>query len=229
MRVEAEPFAVGEARFERRRDERFEIAPAKVGVGIFAADDLALLGDPQSAVDAPLGLREDCVVARSAAAPDGAAASVEQSELDAMLAKRLDQVELRAIERPVRRQIAAVLVAVGIAEHHLLPVPPAFEHRAIAGDVERCPHDVVAPRKIVDRFEQRDDVEGERCALEQADFLQQYGNFQQVRDRLALGDDIVRKRLRAVTRANFGGGRENLQFGDSARRINEMRRMKQSR
>jgi hypothetical protein len=40
-----EPFAVDEARLEGRRDERLQVAPAEIGIGIFAGDDLALLGD----------------------------------------------------------------------------------------------------------------------------------------------------------------------------------------
>ena len=50
------------------------------GSAILAGDDLALLGDARSAVDAARRLGEDRVVARPAAAADGAAATVEQAQ-----------------------------------------------------------------------------------------------------------------------------------------------------
>ena len=130
-RAVLEPFAVDEARLERRRDERLQIAPAEIGIGIFAGDDLALLGDAQAAADAARRLRENRLEARPAAAADGAAAAVEEPQLDAVVAKRVDERELRPIERPVGGQVAAVLVAVGIAEHHFLPAVAA---RRASGD-----------------------------------------------------------------------------------------------
>ena len=129
-----------QARVERGRDQRFEVAAAELGIRILAGDDLALLGDAQAARDASRRLREDRLVARPAAAADRAAAAVEQAQLHAVRRRRVDQRALGAIERPVRRQVAAVLVAVGIAEHHLLPVGAARDVRPIERQRERCAH-----------------------------------------------------------------------------------------
>ena len=71
-----------QARLQRRGSEDFQIAAADFGVGIFAGDDLALLGDADLAVHGAAGLREDRLVARPAAAADRAAAAVEQPQPD---------------------------------------------------------------------------------------------------------------------------------------------------
>ena len=81
------PLGVDEARLHRRGDERFEVAPAELRIGVLARDDLALLGDAQPAGHAARRLREDRLVRRAAAAPDGAAAAVEQPQLHAVRAR----------------------------------------------------------------------------------------------------------------------------------------------
>ena len=65
---------------------------ARCGLGELGGDDLALLGDPQRAVDRSRRLGEDRVVARAAAAPDGAAATVEQAQAHAVPRGDVDQV-----------------------------------------------------------------------------------------------------------------------------------------
>ncbi len=152
-------FRVDEARFHRRGDERFEIAASELGIRILARDDLALLRDAQSAGHAAGRLREDRLVRRPAAAPDRAAAPVEEPQLDAVRRERVDQPHLGAIQRPVRGQIAAVLVAVGVAEHHFLPVVAAGDERRYGRLRERVAHDRAAAREVVDRLEQRHDVD----------------------------------------------------------------------
>src|SRR6185503_14739473 len=94
-------------------------------------DDLALLGQPQAAADAAGRLREDRVVARAAAAADRAAAAVEEAQSHAVRCAGIDERPLRPVDRPARRQIAAVLVAVGIAEHYFLPVAAGCNERAV--------------------------------------------------------------------------------------------------
>ena len=51
-------------------------------------------------VDAARRLREDRLVARAAAAADGAAAAVEEAQLDAVLAERVDQRAARRGRAP---------------------------------------------------------------------------------------------------------------------------------
>ena len=119
-----------------------------------------------------------------------------------MCAERVDQRELGAVERPVRGEVAAVLVAVRVTEHHLLPPAASVEPRAVAGQRERVAHDTRAACEIVDRLEQRHDVDGERIAAQQPDLLQQHRDFEQVGNRLALRDHVVRQRRR---RRSAGG------------------------
>ena len=224
-----EPFAVDEARLERGRDERLQVAPAEIGIGIFAGDDLALLGDAETTADAACRLREDRVEARPAAAADGAAAAVEEAQLDAVVAKRVDERELRPIERPVGGQVPAVLVAVGIAEHHLLPAVAALEPAAVEGERERVAHDRRRALEIVDGLEQRNDVDRERLAAQQADFLQQDRDFEQVGDRLAFRDHVIRQRRGAVAAMDVRRNLEHRQLGTRQVGIREMRRMQETR
>ncbi len=211
----AEALGVLEARLQRRRDQRLEVAPPELGVGILAGDDLALLGDAQPAGDAARRLREDGVEARAAAAADGAATAVEQAQLRAVRAEGLDQQHLAAVELPVGAEVAAVLVAVRVAEHHLLPVAAPGDHLPVDRHRERRAHDVAAAREVVDGLEQRDDVDGQRRAAQQPDLLQQHGDLEQVGGRLAFGDHVVRQRGRAVARVDVGGGAQDRELGDA--------------
>ena len=146
-RARADLLGVDQARLHGRRDQRLQVAPAEFRVAVLAGDDLALLGDAQAAGHAACGLRENGFVRRAAAPADGAAAAVEQAQLHAVIAKRVHQPHLGAIQRPVGGEIAAVLVAVRVAEHDLLPVVPLREPRAIERHGKGVAHDGAAPRR----------------------------------------------------------------------------------
>ena len=120
-----------QARLQRRRDQRLEVAAADLAVRIFARDDLALFGDADLPLHGAAGLGEDRVVARAAAAPDRAAAAVEQADAHAVVAEHLDQADLGLVELPARGDEAAVLVGIGIAEHHLLLAAERVDEAAI--------------------------------------------------------------------------------------------------
>ena len=107
-------------------------------LGIFRGDHLALLGDAQRPVDRARRLRQDGVVAGAAAAADGAAAPVEEPQPDSGLTRGFDQVQFRAVQRPVRGQVAAVLIGVGVAEHHFLAVPARGHQAAVQRKVQHC-------------------------------------------------------------------------------------------
>src|SRR5205085_10996526 len=96
----------------RRGDQRLQVAPPELGIGILAGDDLALLRDANGTVHAPGGLREDGLVAWSSAATNRSAAAVKEPKLDVASVARLDQLRFRAVERPVGGDETAVLVAV---------------------------------------------------------------------------------------------------------------------
>ncbi len=204
-----------EACLQRRRGERLEVAPAALRVGVLARDHLALLGEAQRAVDAPRRLREHRVVARPAAAADGAAAAVEQAQPHAARPAGVEQRFGRLVERPVGGEVAAVLVAVGIAEHHLLLVAAARDPAAVERQVESCGNDLAAVLQVADRLEERNDVELERSRrerLEEPRLAQQHADFEQVGQRRAMRDHVARHGARAVAPARLGGRSEDGQF-----------------
>ena len=61
---------------------------------------------------------------RTGAAADRATATVEEADRDARLGTDAGQGLLGAVETPQARQDAAVLVAVAVADHHLLTRRP---------------------------------------------------------------------------------------------------------
>ena len=88
----------------RRRDLRMRV---------FRGDHFALLRHADLAVHGACRLGEDRLVARAAAAPDRAAAAMEQAEPDAaLLLEEFRKRDGSAINLPVAREKAAVLVAV---------------------------------------------------------------------------------------------------------------------
>ena len=101
-------------------DDVIEVLPAEFRIEIFSGNDLALFGDADARLHGARGLRQDRLVARAAAATDRPAAAVKYPQLDAAALEHIDQRHLGLVELPARRQKAAVLVAVGIAEHDLL-------------------------------------------------------------------------------------------------------------
>src|SRR5262245_21668035 len=111
-----------------------QILPAKLGVEILAGDDLALLGDADAGFDRACRLRQDGVEARSSAAADRSAAAMKQAQADLVLSEDLDQRHLRLVELPARGQKPAVLVAVGVPDHHLLDATAVVDEARVVGD-----------------------------------------------------------------------------------------------
>ena len=136
---------------------------------------------------------------------------------------------LGAVERPVRRQVAAVLVAVRVAEHHFLHAAPARHQAAIRRQRERRPHHRRRPLEVVDGLEQRDDVQRRSVRAREPRLLQQHRDLEQVRHRRALGDHVMRQRRRAVVPVDPRGGGEDRELGGGPRRVRDVRRRQQPR
>ena len=91
-------------------------------VGVTGRDGLSLFGEPEAAAQRSRRLGADGPRSRPAAARHGAAAPVEERESDPVLVAYARDRFLRPIECPVGGHVAAILVAVGVADHdHLLP------------------------------------------------------------------------------------------------------------
>ena len=71
------PVRLQQGRLERGGGQGLEIAPADLGVGVFAGDHLALLGDADLTLQGAGRLRQDRLKARPTAAADRAAAAME--------------------------------------------------------------------------------------------------------------------------------------------------------
>src|SRR5437867_7606592 len=78
-------------------------------------------------LDRASGLRRDRATRGRAAAAHGPAAAVEERDRDAALPPQPRELDLRLRELPVRREEAAVLVRVRVAEHDLV-------HAALCAD-----------------------------------------------------------------------------------------------
>ncbi len=174
-----------------------------------------MFGEPDLPVHGAGRLRQDGLVARPAAATDRAPTAVEQPQLQAM--RRPERLEerherrLRAIQLPVAREEAAVLVAVAVAEHHVLlrerAEAAAEDHGEHARQRVERPHDRLGLPEIADRLEERhhDEVRGGRVersvaqrAPEEAALLLEQQHLEQIAHVLGVRDDVVADRVAAV-------------------------------
>jgi hypothetical protein len=177
-----------------------------------AGDDLALLSDAEPGGHGARRLGEYRFIARAPTAADAAAPAMEQPQGDAGVAAQRRQRKLGAVQRPVGGHVAAILVAVGIPEHHLLPVSARLQQGAIRGFGKRGVHDVGTTRKVVDGLEQGNDVELRRTGAVQPAFLQQQRDLQQVRYRRAFRNHVVDNGRIAVLHAQARGTIDDGEF-----------------
>ncbi len=148
---------VREGREQRRRQRGFEVAIGEPGQAVLERDRFALLGQLQTPGRVAGGLRQDGRVRRSAAASGASAAAVEDGEFDVVARRDCRKVLLRAVDRPLCRQIPAVLGRVGVADHHLDPATPPIEEVGERGLAEQGIDDVAGVLEVVDGLEQRHD------------------------------------------------------------------------
>ena len=139
-----------------------EDAVGQVGIVVPGRQHLPLLGDANASVPQSGGLCEDRLGGRSSAASDAAAAPVKQGQPNtARTANGIDRL-LRLLERPGCRRVAAILVAVGVAEHHELV------GRLEARQREELFQDFRRPPQIVERLKKRGDRAAMRMPISEA-------------------------------------------------------------
>ena len=169
-------------------------------VGVLLGDTLTLLGDAHLALDRTLRERIDEAVGRTGAAGDGAATAVEEDDAHAMLLADGSEVLLGAVEIPERGQDAAILIGVGITDHHLLG--ETVGDTSVATGLQRTlghrmgqerVHDARAALKVANRLEERDDRQKAvgvfRTTRSQSGFTGQEVDGEQVGDRAGHADD----------------------------------------
>src|SRR5207245_896647 len=105
--------------------DQFGRLRGRAAVGEFERHDLSLLSDAEAAPNRARGLCRDRPPGRGAAPAHRAPAAVEEGDGNAALAPQPGEPELSLGELPVGRQKPAVLVGVGVADHHL-EHPPLF-------------------------------------------------------------------------------------------------------
>ena len=202
FRVVSQPLGVQEGGLDCRGEERLEIAAGTDGFGILGGDDLALFGESKRPLHRARRLRQNRVVAGSAAAADGAASTVEQLQPHPCLACSDDEIEFGSIQGPVGGQVPAVLVGVRVSEHHLLRVALSPHQLPVEVEIEGRRQRRRAVAQILDRLEQRNHAHAARRSVVSAAgavqprLLQQEQRLQHVRHRRAHADDVVRHRLR---------------------------------
>ena len=187
---------VRERRNEGRGERRLEVPVREAGQAVLEGDRLALLGHAEPAGRVPRRLREDRRVRGAAAAPGAAAAAVEDRQLDAAARGERGELLLRAPDRPLRRQVAAVLARVRVADHHLEAAV-----RRDATVVEQLVDDARRRLEVGDRLEERNDRQGLVGEVEHARHVACRGG--------ARHDHGV-ERTRAVARPGARDGGEGL-------------------
>ncbi len=138
--------------------QRFQIPASDFRIGIFAADHFTLLGNAYLPVHAMRRLSQYRLIAGAATPPDGAAASVEQAQLNLVPGKYLGKFGFSFIQFPIGGKKTAVLVAVGIAEHHLLHIATRIQEFPVIGQREQLVHNLPAAPQIRNGLEQWNDV-----------------------------------------------------------------------
>ena len=127
------------------------------------------------------------------------------------------QLALGLVQRPARGEEAAVLVAVRVAQHHLLGLVAGGQQVPVDGQREQALHDPGGVLQVADGLEQRHDVDVERVLqrAQQARFLQQHRQLEQVGDVVGLGNDAVANRRLAIAlvRAACRAKDRQLAFG----------------
>ncbi len=100
-------------------------------------------------------LREDRGVGRPAAPPGGAAAPVEDRQLDLPLGGERGEALLRPEDLPLRGEVAAVLPRVRVADHDLEPAAALLDEAGEMGLVQQGLDDRGRLAEVADRLEER--------------------------------------------------------------------------
>src|SRR5699024_12729934 len=99
-----------------------EVATCGARSAVARGDDLALFGDTNASTHSSLWLRQNSIVSWPATATYCATATVRKAQADAMFVACLDDGQLGIVKRPVSRQIATLLIRIGIAQGELLNI-----------------------------------------------------------------------------------------------------------
>ena len=140
-------------------DHQLEIALGENDVGVLPVEDFALFGEAEGAVEGVERLGEDGAVGGSAAAADGASATVKEAEGDAGFAGHGVQGAMGFEDLPGAGDHAAVFVGVGVAEHDFLGMVPRFQQRGVGGGRPELAADGGGVLEVFDGLEEGNGLE----------------------------------------------------------------------
>ena len=118
-----------------------------------------------------------------------------------------DEAPLRAVERPLRHEVAAVLIRVGVADHHFLNIPESRHSASVGGEGEQAIDDLGARPQVVDRLEQGGDVERVETRV-----IGENRDFEDIAHRLGLRDDQLTEHLAPMAFLSAGRCIEHRQL-----------------
>ena len=133
---------------------------------------------------------------------------------------------------PIGGEIAAILIAVGVADHHFLDATLSLQHGAYSRQIEISPHHIDAGAQIVDGLEQWNDAHASAGLLtrrEKSRLLHQQGSLQEIGYALRLRDHVIGDR--AGSEALFQQGRlvGDIEFALGVFGVAPIRRAQQTR
>ena len=216
MRLARLVFARTQAGAQHRAHGLLQVAQGQCADAVLAVDHLALLGHPQHAGDRAARRGHQRRRDARAATTGRATAAVEEREVDARCMRHVQQLHLGALQAPARGQRAAVLAAVGVAQHHPLLVVARGEVTAVDRIVEQRAQGGRRVLQVVDGFEQRGNIERHMLRfVDQPTAPRQRQHRQHVGGRARHADDVQAGGVLPVALAAVAqGGEHRLQrFG----------------
>ena len=112
------------------REKKFEIIGCGDEVGELLGNCFSLLGQADVALDGAVRKRPEEAVSRAGASADCSPTPVEETNFSPVCGSGRSDRGLRLVERPLAGENPAVLVAVAVADHHLLHGPGSVGGRA---------------------------------------------------------------------------------------------------
>ena len=136
------------------------VADCKHRVAVAGEDDLALLGELETALHGADRLCEHGAVGRAAATTDGAAAAMEQGQVDVVRFGPLGDALLRGVQGKGGGGRAGVLRGVGVAEHDFHLAAGGLQTSLDLRDLDHFLKHVHRVLQILKLLEQRNHVDG---------------------------------------------------------------------
>ena len=207
---------VGQRRLQRGRHEPLEVVHGGRDGAVLVGDHLALLGELEPPPHRAARLGQDRAVGGAAAARDRAAAAVEELHRHAVGVGLRGQRELRDVERPGRREVAAVLGRVRVADHDLLAHAARAQLLAVGGRAVEALHRIARAAQRRHALEQRHEVDAAReaavgLAPHEPRAPRQHQQLEHVGVRLGVADHELAHRLGAPARLRLAHGGQRVE------------------